>query len=135
MSARLILHSFSSRIGPAIDCENDVDRIMSAFEQRLGLTHVERASVESCDGDRRQLQRLAERLTIQTENAKRVFELLDENGKGVVVLQDLQRVASDVMGDGKWEDEDLIGMVQLVAAADGLVTQDDIIRVARKVEL
>lgn len=95
----------------------------------------------ACDCDADRLQHLAEALHAQTENAIRVFQLLDVDGKGVVVLEDLQRVAPDIMGgegSGKnsWKDEDLVQMVsQVDRSGDGLLTKDDMIRIARAVGL
>jgi hypothetical protein len=119
-------------------------RIQAAFADRLNLPHANLESIAACEGDADRLQHLAEALHVQTESAIRVFELLDVDRKGVVVLEDLQRVAPDILGEGtgnsngkdSWKEEDLVQMVaQVDRSGDGLLTKDDMIRIARAVGL
>jgi EF-hand domain pair len=121
-------------------------KIQAAFAERLSLEHVGVESIVACEGDPDRLQHLAEALHVQTESAIRVFDLLDADQKGVVVLEDLQRVAPDILGEGigdgsgkskdSWKEEDLVQMVsQMDRSGDGLLTRDDMIRIARTVGL
>ena len=72
--------------------------------------------------------------TIQKEKAHKAFELMDQDGKGVVVLEDLQRVAEE-LGEDMSPDE-LEEMIHLAnKSGDGLLTAQDFIRLARKVNL
>lgn len=71
----------------------------------------------------------------QQKKAERVFELLDDAGKGVVVVQDLQRVASEMMGEDVTEDEldEMVGEID--RSGDGIIMKEDIIRLAALVGL
>jgi EF-hand domain pair len=121
-------------------------KIQAAFAERLSLEHVSMESIAACEGDPDRLQHLAEALHVQTESAIRVFDLLDADQRGVVVLEDLQRAAPDILGEGigggsgkskdSWKEEDLVQMVsQMDRSGDGLLTRDDMIRIARTVGL
>jgi centrin-1 len=71
---------------------------------------------------------------IQTDKAHNAFELMDQDGKGVIVLQDLERVAQELGED--MSTEELEEMIQLAdRSGDGLLTAHDFIRIARKVNL
>jgi Ca2+-binding EF-hand superfamily protein len=71
----------------------------------------------------------------QQQKAERVFELLDEAGKGVVVVQDLERVAAEIMGEDITAEE-LAEMIQEIdRSGDGLLVIGDIIRLAGLVGL
>lgn len=71
----------------------------------------------------------------QQQQAEKVFSLLDEAGKGVVVLHDLQRVVNDIMDEDVTE-EDLVEMIhEFDQSGDGLLFREDIIRIARLVGL
>ena len=70
----------------------------------------------------------------QKAKALKAFELFDEHKKGLVVLEDLQRVAADL--EEAITVEELEEMIQEVdQAGDGLLTSDDFIRIAKKVRL
>jgi Ca2+-binding EF-hand superfamily protein len=87
---------------------------------------------EGLDGD--QFLRFAAAKSIQQEKSLNAFELIDEARKGVVVLEDLQRVATDLGED--FTQEDLIEMIQFVdRSADGLLTPKHFFKIARKVNL
>lgn len=84
--------------------------------------------------DQASFLRFAAAKAIQTDKAHRAFELIDQDGKGVVVLEDLERVAQDLGED--ITREELEEMVELAdQSGDGLLTAQDFIRVARKVNL
>ena len=68
------------------------------------------------------------------EKARQAFDLFDKDGKGVVVLQDLQRV-SEELGE-KFSDEQLEEMIELIdRSGDGLLMPQDFFKLARKVNL
>lgn len=69
----------------------------------------------------------------QQQRAKQVFALLDEAGKGVVVLHDLQRVAKDLLDVPEDDLEEMIR--EFDQTGDGLLYPEDIVRIARLVEL
>jgi Ca2+-binding EF-hand superfamily protein len=78
--------------------------------------------------------RFAASRRLQTDKAYQVFELMDQDGKGVVVLEDLQRVACDLGED--MTREELEAMVEFAdRSGDGLLTPQDFVRLARKVNL
>lgn len=72
----------------------------------------------------------------QQQRAHKVFSLLDEAGKGVVVLHDLQRVAQDMLEGDDVNEEDLEEMIwEFGQSGDGLLYPKDILRIARLVGL
>ena len=71
---------------------------------------------------------------IQMEKAHKAFELFDKDKKGVVVLEDLQRVAQEL--DEDMSEEDLTIMIHFLdRSGDGILSQRDFVRLARKVNL
>ena len=105
----------------------------------LGLSmkseDIQAASRQSIDAmDQASFLRLAASRRIQSDKGLEAFELMDKDGKGVVVLEDLQRVAQDLGEDISREE-----LVEMIALADrsgeGLLTPQDFVRVARKVNL
>lgn len=110
--------------------------IQEAFASELDLPHVDLEVIEACRGSADALEELAIKLHVQTQSAIRVFEMLDEAGKGMVVLEDLQRVAPEILGEDDARDDDLVEMVnQVDPSGEGFLTRDDMIRIARKVGL
>lgn len=80
----------------------------------------------------------------QQQLAIRVFQFLDSTNKGVVLVEDLQRVAREFIftenEDGRFvdsEETDLLQEMITIAdeSGDGLLTQHDIVKIARKVNL
>ena len=70
------------------------------------------------------------------QRAQKVFSLLDEAGKGVVVLHDLQRVAQDMLEGDNVNEEDLEELIrEFDQSGDGLLYPEDILRIARLVGL
>ena len=73
---------------------------------------------------------------IQLEKANKAFKLFDKDGKGVVVLEDLKRVNQELKED--ITEEELIEMIQFIDRSqdgDGILSQRDFVRLARKVNL
>ena len=84
--------------------------------------------------DEESFVRFAITKAIQVDKAYKVFELMDQDGKGVVVLEDLERVAADLGED--ISAEQLEEMIQFAdGSGEGLLTAQDFIRMARKVNL
>ena len=89
----------------------------------------------------------------QQQLAYQVFEYLDQGQKGVVVVEDLHRVVSDFFTeDDALDEDDLLEMMALVqqpqqpqqdgnsnttvvAAGEGLLSKDDLVRIARSINL
>jgi Ca2+-binding EF-hand superfamily protein len=116
-----------------------VEDVQEAFEQKLDLAHVDTSEILSClalDKDlRASLESLAVEKYRQQKKAVLVFNLLDEAGKGVVVLEDLQRVSLEMLGE-EIDDDELVEMIQQVdRSGDGILDKDDMIRIARQVGL
>ena len=117
-----------------------IERIQQVFNQRLNLVDVDNTDISDClhSGTKSaaKLEGLAVEMYRQQEKAERVFHMLDEAGKGVIVMQDLQRVYSDVLGDDEISDDDIVEMVQEVdRSGDGILYKEDMIRIARQVHL
>lgn len=71
---------------------------------------------------------------LQMEKAQSVFELIDKDQKGVVVLEDLERIAHEL--DEDISREELEEMIELVdRQGDGLLTINDFVRIAKKIDL
>lgn len=71
---------------------------------------------------------------VQIEKAQKAFSLFDKDGKGVVVLEDLQRVAQELGED--LTHEELTEMVDLAdRSGDGLLSPKDFAKIAKKVHL
>ena len=69
------------------------------------------------------------------QKAERAFGLLDEVGKGVVVFEDLRRVANEFLEE-EVTDEDLEEMIREIdQSGDGILTREDFYRLANKVNL
>lgn len=69
------------------------------------------------------------------QKAEHAFRLLDQAGKGVVVFEDLRRVANDLL-DEKVTDEDLEEMIREIDKSDdGILTKEDFYRLANQINL
>lgn len=78
--------------------------------------------------------RLATARLEQMERAETAFDLLDCDEKGVVVMEDVQRVAQELGED--WTRDEIVEMIDLVdRGGDGLLTRDDLFRLAVKINL
>jgi Ca2+-binding EF-hand superfamily protein len=102
----------------------------------LSVQHEELTELLNDDDANAMQVFLFERYT-QCIKAKRVFEMLDEADKGVVVVQDLQRVADEIFeGDESLSESDLQEMMDLVdESGDGLLTKENLIQIAQMVGL
>lgn len=105
------------------------------------MPHVEEVCILNCLGDDvDSLTQLAVQLHSQTDRARQVFQLLDTAGKGVVVVEDLQRVVFEVFDDngnnGSIGEDDLNEMIrEFDQSGSGLLTENDLVLIARKVGL
>ena len=113
--------------------------IKQAFEQKLKLEAVDSSEIVEFlgmnDNAYDALESLAAKHYRQQVKAERVFHLLDEAGKGVIVLQDLKRVSGEILGE-ETTDNELIEMIQEIdQSGDGILSKQDMIRIARQVGL
>lgn len=73
------------------------------------------------------------------DRVDRAFSLLDEAGKGFVVLEDLQRVAHDFLDDDVTaiqSDEDIQEMIREIdQSGDGILFKEDFYRLANRIHL
>ena len=77
---------------------------------------------------------LAGRKLEQKSRALKAFKLFDVHNKGLVVLEDLQRVVADL--DESLTVEELEEMVREVdKSGDGFLTKTDFLDIAKKVQL
>jgi Ca2+-binding EF-hand superfamily protein len=108
----------------------------------LGIPHVPDDLIRRCllksDDDetfQKEIERLASQKWSQTAKAERAFTLLDEAKKDFVVVEDLQRVASEMPGEDITPEQ----LEEMLEAFDqsgaGILTKDDLIRIARDVGL
>lgn len=108
-------------------------------EMRLHLAGDEEAHVAVATEATDLADRLAHVLSLawhRQQRAERAFHLLDEAGKGVVVVEDLRRVVADILHEEELSDQDLHEMVdEMDQSGDGLLTKDDFYRLAVKVNL
>jgi Ca2+-binding EF-hand superfamily protein len=109
----------------------------------LGLPHVPDDHIRRCllaSGDddetfQKEIEQLATQKWSQTHKAERAFTLLDEAKKDFVVVEDLQRAASEMPGE-EVTPEQLEEMVhEFDQSGAGILTKDDLIRIAREIGL
>lgn len=78
--------------------------------------------------------RFAAAMTLQKEKSDRAFSLMDGGGKGVVVIEDLQRIAADLGED--LSEEELQEMMDFVdSSGEGLLSPKHFFKIARQVNL
>ena len=84
--------------------------------------------------DQETFNSLAGRKLEQKSRALKAFKLFDVHNKGLVVLEDLQRVAADL--DESLAVEELEEMIREVdQSGDGFLTPQDFLDIAKKVQL
>jgi Ca2+-binding EF-hand superfamily protein len=124
------------------DESKTIIKIQTAFRDILGIPHVPNDHIRRCilasdddDTFQKEIEQLALQKWTQTAKAERAFTLLDEAKKDFVVVEDLQRVASEMPGEDVTPEE-LEEMVQeFDQSGAGILTKDDLIRIARDVGL
>lgn len=103
-------------------------------DELIQFTRKEDGSEEANEWSESSFLSFAAMKVLQRDKAFKAFELMDRDGKGVVVLEDLQRVAEE-LGEDITPDE----LREMVEAADrcgeGLLSPKDFVRLARKVNL
>jgi hypothetical protein len=117
------------------------------FAEQLELSHVSTDDLAEClltsskNSVLESLQALAIEKYHQNERATQVFHMLDEAGKGCVVGSDVLRAVQE-LGELSSASEDHIQpeqveemMQEFCTTDDDLLTKDDIIRIARIVNL
>lgn len=73
---------------------------------------------------------------LQTESAKKAFQIMDVDEKKFVVLEDLRRVAAEVLLEEQVSDDELHEMIQeFDRSGSEILSEDDFVRIARKVGL
>jgi Ca2+-binding EF-hand superfamily protein len=78
--------------------------------------------------------RMVGSMIVQREKALKAFGLFDKDGKGLICLEDLQRVVQE-LGESI-TDEQLQEMLDEVdSSGEGLLNEEDFIRLARNVNL
>ena len=78
--------------------------------------------------------RYAAAKTLQKEKSDQAFTLMDGGEKGVVLIEDLQRVAADLGED--FAEEDLQEMMDFVdGSGEGLLSPKHFFKIARQVNL
>lgn len=119
-------------------------QITKKVRRELTLSHISNEEIghllresNNQDAAAKGLERFLMEKYDQTCRAKLVFQMLDEAGKQVIVVEDLQRVARDLFsGDDTINDGELMAMIQeFDKSGDGLLAEDDLIRIARVVGL
>lgn len=109
---------------------------ISLLQRWLGVDDVKNYfqddSLESLDAD--MFLRFAADKSIQIEKSNRAFQLMDEAKKGVVVLEDLQRVCVELGED--MTEEELIEMIDFAdSSGEGLLNPKHFFRIAQKTNL
>jgi Ca2+-binding EF-hand superfamily protein len=77
---------------------------------------------------------LAGKKLVQKEQALKAFQLFDTAGKGVVVLEDLQRVASE-LGEEMTQEEFQEMVDEVDASGEGLLSTEDFVKIAKEIRL
>jgi calcium-binding protein CML len=84
--------------------------------------------------DSQKFLKVAARQVFQMEQAHQCFQLLDQNDKGVVVLEDLEHVARE-LGE-EWTRDELEEMINVVDRnGHGLLDASDFVRIAKRINL
>jgi Ca2+-binding EF-hand superfamily protein len=104
------------------------EEIETYFEGGDGCDNV----INSLDAD--MFLRFAAVKTLQREKSDKAFALMDGGQKGVIVVEDLQRVAVELGED--FTEDDLIEMVDFLdRSGEGLLTPKHFFKIARQVNL
>jgi len=119
---------------------NNLDSLGGHIHEELHilLNEEEEARLISAKNMNEMADRLKEVVTLawkRQQKAERAFSLLDEAGKGVVVFEDLRRMANEFLEE-EVTDEDLEEMIQAIdQSGDGILSKEDFHRLANTVNL
>ncbi|GKY92686.1 hypothetical protein MPSEU_000238700 [Mayamaea pseudoterrestris] len=131
----VILQTMDISSKRGVDIDKQVKTLLKRLRKDLGLSHLNPESIRQGLADEASapaLERLIADAYRQTQRAHRVFRLLDTADKGVVIVEDLQRVCQEL--DQNLEEDELDEMINQYAQ-DGLLTKDDLVKIARQVGL
>mmetsp|Transcript_20909 Transcript_20909/g.27016 ORF Transcript_20909/g.27016 Transcript_20909/m.27016 type:complete len:209 (+) Transcript_20909:171-797(+) len=134
--------------------QEQLNSFQSLLETKLDLEHLDSDALQhifsSSNSNNNDCKILSEALQTfavnswhQQQLAFQVFYFMDQGGKGVVVLEDLQQVAGEFLNDsggdaaGEIDLEELEDMMALAGSStsDGLLSKEDFVKIARKVNL
>lgn len=114
-------------------------KLKKALTRELGLRISESEILETTESVLRNnfepLKSLIASTHLRNEKADTCFSLLDYSKKGVIVIQDLQKVAGEFLGSDVSDDELQEMIDEFDRSGDGVLTLDDFYRIARKVNL
>lgn len=117
-----------------VSSEKHAKRIRRRLRSELNMPYVDRERIALALDDPSALEQFIIRSYEQTQQAFRVFEHLDEAGKGVVVVEDLQRVCQEL--DQKLDIEEMEEMIQYVnGEEEGMLSKEDVVKIAMQVGL
>jgi Ca2+-binding EF-hand superfamily protein len=123
----------------SIDEKALVAALRHLVRTELNLCAVSKSDIKDSlmDGEcsRKKIENLIASAWSQQAKAEQVFRLLDRAEKGVVILDDLQRVAVEILGEGTTKGE-LVEMIQAADnSGDSMLTRKDFCRLARTIDL
>ena len=105
---------------------------MSIEELQLEVPHNDDATMMFLESH--QFLKMAAGQLFQMEQAHQCFHLLDQNEKGVVVLEDLEHAARE-LGE-EWTRDEVEEMINVVDRnGHGLLDANDFVRIAKRVNL
>lgn len=120
------------------DRTNQTARIQKCIREEFNLIAVSKNDVQKClesGSARKRVKSLIVSSWHQQNKAERVFAWLDNANKGLVVAEDLQRNANDILGDDV-SNEDLEDMLRMAdPSGEGMCTKKMLCRLARKINL
>jgi len=128
-----------SKVTVSSDGIVDVGIVQQEFAEKLDMPHVDLDEIAIAlkkENVKEALQHLAAVSYNQTIKAAQVFELLDKNGKGCIVIQDVQQACDEILtGEQAVTSEEVSEMMEEFCSSNELLSKDDIIRIARQVNL
>jgi Ca2+-binding EF-hand superfamily protein len=102
------------------------------IQEYFGSDDEDENSLETMDPD--MFLRFAAAKTIQKNKSDKAFALMDGGGKGIVLVEDLQRVSQELGED--FSEEELQEMIEFVdPSGEGLLTTKHFFKIARQTRL
>ncbi|KAG7340558.1 hypothetical protein IV203_024101 [Nitzschia inconspicua] len=102
------------------------------IQRYFGSDEDDDNKIDSIDAD--MFLRFSAAMTLQKEKSDKAFQLMDGGEKGLVLIEDLQRVAADLGED--LSEEDLHEMMDFVdPSGEGLLSPKHFFKIARQVNL